>query len=55
MSIKLMTVVVAIALAVPPIASTVTTKTGDGASAHKLAQYCVPREQEFPNASKVYC
>jgi hypothetical protein len=55
MSTKLMMAVVAIALALPPIATIASTKTDGAASSQKLAQYCIPRDQEFPNASKVYC
>jgi hypothetical protein len=55
MSHSIMTVVVAIAVALPPVGIAASKSTHTGAREDKIAQYCVPRQDDPIGATRVYC
>jgi hypothetical protein len=47
--------VVAIAVALPPVGIAASKSTHTGAREDKIAQYCVPRQDDPIGATRVYC
>jgi len=55
MSNSIMIVVVAIAIALPPVGITVSEGARTDMREDKVAQYCVPSQDDTPGATRVYC